>query len=147
MKLVKESILENKKLEISSGFVIIQNNKILLAHPTGSGNNRFSFPKGHIESKESLLDTAKRETKEEVGLKFNNEDIIEGPYCIDYIYKNNEIYKKVYYYIVKPSKIIEKDGFKIQKSEMDWVGFMSKSEAENKIFWRLKEVLKHLKDD
>jgi len=69
--IVQESIiLEQKKLKISAGFVIIQDNKILLEHPTGSNwYGTYSIPKGQMEDGEDALFTALRETKEENSLE------------------------------------------------------------------------------
>lgn len=56
----------------SAGLVILYDNKILLAHPTGQRwYGTYSIPKGHIEEGEDRLDAAIRETQEEIGLKFN----------------------------------------------------------------------------
>ncbi|MCK9379080.1 MAG: NUDIX domain-containing protein [Candidatus Moranbacteria bacterium] len=49
-------------------------------------NNHWSFPKGHIEDGESLLETAKRETKEETGI--DDLEIFPGfSRCIYFYYK------------------------------------------------------------
>jgi len=81
----------------SAGFVIIQNNKILLEHPTGNlWYNSFSIPKGHVEPGEGYLEAAIRETKEEIGIKIDPKEIISGPHIINYVNKNNEIFKKNY---------------------------------------------------
>ena len=89
-------IKENKELEISAGLVIIQDNKILLAHPSsGNWQHSFSFPKGHLKSCESNLEAAIRETNEEIGLDVNVDDIdLESEECINYLDKQGNIYKK-----------------------------------------------------
>jgi 8-oxo-dGTP pyrophosphatase MutT (NUDIX family) len=48
-----------------SGLIILCNSEILLV----KGKHKWGFPKGHIESGESELDCAIRETYEETGLK------------------------------------------------------------------------------
>ena len=148
--IVQESIiLEQKKLKISAGLVIIQDNKILLEHPTGSNwYGTYSIPKGQMEDGEDALFTALRETKEEIGLSINVDDIVSGPYFIDYTHVNirrklsnkETLYKKVYYYIVFPSNPILQKDLILQKSEVDWAGFLTK-DAEKRIHWRLKGVL------
>jgi len=133
-------------MKISAGLVIIQNNMILLGHPTnGSWNNSYSFPKGHLEDNESILDAALRETEEEIGLIVDINDIDYSTLeCIDYK-KNDNVYKKVYYYLVYPNLDIDINKLVLQMNEIDSVDFFSKEDAEKLIFWRLKDVLKHLK--
>jgi ADP-ribose pyrophosphatase YjhB (NUDIX family) len=138
-------LLERKKLALSSGFVIIQDNKILLVHPTNSKwYGTYSIPKGHIDFNEDLIDTAIRETTEEIGITINPRDIVGSYNFIDYV-KDTKVYKRVYYFVVNPSIPIKNTDFKLQKSEVDWAGFLSKKEASKRIFWRLNRVLSHLK--
>ena len=141
MKIVKESL----DIKQSAGLVIIQDNKILLAHPTGNKwFNSYSIPKGHVQSGESFLDAALRETQEEVGLIINPSDINEGPLLINYTNKG-KTFKQVYYYVVNPTTKILKSDIVLQHEEVDWAWFIDKHEAEKKILWRLKEVLLQLK--
>jgi len=133
-------------MELSAGLVIIYDNKILLEHPTGSKwYGTYSIPKGGVEKNEDILDAAVRETEEELGIKIdkNKIDNTTKEY-INYKDNNGKIYKKVYYFLVKLDKPIDIDKTKIQKTEIDWAGFLTKEEAEKRIFWRLKPVLKHL---
>ena len=60
-------------ITISSGIVLIYNNRILLCHPTNSKwIKTYSIPKGKKEkNNETLLETAIRETKEETGIDLN----------------------------------------------------------------------------
>ena len=136
--------MKENELTLSSGFVIIQDNKILLGHPTHQPwFNSYSFPKGHMEEGEDIIETAIRETKEEIGLyikpyliKFGDKGVIN--------YTNRDtIHKKVFYQVAY-CEGIEKNMIKVQREEMDWAGFLTKEEAEKRIFWRLKEVLNYL---
>lgn len=131
-------------MKISAGLVIIQDNKILLAHPTSAKwEGTYSIPKGLMEENESILDCALRETKEEIGIEVDINDIT-GTGKIIYEKKNKK-YKTVHYFVVEPKVRIEIVDFNLQEEEVDWVGFLTKEEAEKRIFWRLKEVLNHLK--
>ena len=134
-------------ITISAGLVIIYDNKILLVHPTGQKwHGSYSIPKGHVEEGEEYLDAAIRETQEEVGIKFKPNQIkpnSEG--YINYRDENGKLYKRVYFYIVELKEHIDIDRKKLQKEEIDWAGFLSKEEAEKRIFWRFKSLINYLK--
>ena len=54
--------------------MIVCNDEILLIHPTNANwVVSYQIPKGMIEDFESPLDTAIRETKEEIGLDFTGQ--------------------------------------------------------------------------
>ena len=137
-------------MKISAGLVIIQNNKILLAHPTNAPwKNTYSFPKGGVEKDENYIETALRETKEEVGLDipFNLIDK-NNEYVIVYKNKQGKRYKKVYYYVVKLDDntypdVLDKNN--LQLEEVDWAGFLNYDDAKEKIFWRFNEILNLIK--
>lgn len=138
--------MKNKRLYVSAGLVIIQNNKILLAHPTNSPTNgSYTFPKGKVEIGESILEAAIRETKEETGILINKKDINNTEHLIIYTNKNGDVYKKLYYFLVFPTEKIEINKNNIQLDEVDWVGFLNKDEIMTKIFWRFSELLQYLK--
>ena len=54
------------KTEKSCGCIIINDNKVLLVYE--KYQNFWGFPKGHVEKNETEIETATRETKEEIGL-------------------------------------------------------------------------------
>lgn len=71
--------MENKKYPRVGVGVMIQNknNEVLLGLRKGShGAGEWSFPGGHVEFGETIFETAKRETKEETGLKVANFKLI-----------------------------------------------------------------------
>ena len=131
----------------SAGLVIIYNNTMLLEHPTGQRwYGSYSIPKGHIEEDEDKLSAAIRETEEELGIKFDADQVepnSEG--YINYRDENGELYKRVYFYIIELDKPLNIDKTKLQKEEIDWAGFLTKEEAEKRIFWRLKSLLAYVK--
>jgi ADP-ribose pyrophosphatase YjhB (NUDIX family) len=131
----------------SAGLVIIYDNKILLEHPKGQKwYDTYSIPKGHIEEGEDKITAALRETKEEIGIEFSADQIdptTEG--YISYTDPKGNIYKKVYFYIIILNEQIQIDKDKLQKDEIDWAGFLTKEDAEKRIFWRLKRLLVNLK--
>jgi ADP-ribose pyrophosphatase YjhB (NUDIX family) len=141
-----------KKIKESAGLVIIQNNKILLGHPTNAPwLHTYSFPKGGIEKDETHLDAAIRETKEEIGINFDISAIsTSNEFVINYTNKQGKLYKKVYYYIVYLDDNLLPDIIPdnlLQKEEIDWAGFLTIEEAKEKIFWRFKEILDLLVED
>lgn len=135
----------NNNITISAGLVIIKNNKILLVHPTNAPWwKSYSIPKGHVREGEKLLDCAIRETKEETGLIINKDNINDKYDVINYDNEKGEIYKRVYYFIVYDDSINESD-IKLQLSEVDWAGFLSKKDANKRIFGRFNKILNILK--
>ncbi|MFA5154547.1 MAG: NUDIX domain-containing protein [Clostridia bacterium] len=138
-----------KGIKISAGLVIIENNKILLEHPTGSKwFGTYSIPKGEIKNGEEPLDAALRETEEELGITLDPDEISKaiGPEIIMYFHPTTRIvYKHVYYYVIYLKNPIIIDINKLQKEETDWAGFLTKEEAEKRIFGKQTEVLKYLK--
>jgi 8-oxo-dGTP pyrophosphatase MutT (NUDIX family) len=138
-------------MKISAGTAIIYRNKILLCHPTNnSWVNSFSLPKGGVDEGETIIDAALRETREEVGITIGRTQIsnLNKPLEFDYINKKNELFKRVYVYIVKIDDLSE-IGLKseiiptnqLQIAEVDWAGFLDIEEANVKIFYRFKSLL------
>ena len=133
----------------SAGLVIICKNKILLGHPTNhSWFNSYTIPKGGIEENETTIDASIRETKEEIGISIDKSLIDETTLnSICYLNTKGKKFKIVYYYVVRldtiENVIIPKE--QLQLKEIDWAGFLTKEEAETKIFWRFKELLNLIK--
>jgi len=129
----------------SAGLLIIQDNKMLLAHPTRAPwYGTYTIPKGKVEEGETYLDAALRETKEEVGIDVNVKDIDPDYHIINYTNSRNSIYKKVIYFIVRPSIPINIDKAHVDKKEVNWVGFIDKDDAMDRIFWRFAEMMDYL---
>ena len=134
-------------MEISAGLVIIQQNRILLAHPTNAPwYGTYTIPKGKIEIHENPVEAAIRETLEEVGVNIDSDDIKnkKKPYIIEYKNQTGNIYKILYYYVVEPKTEIIIDKKRLQKREVNWAGFCDKEEAMSRIFWRFEEMLRFI---
>lgn len=130
----------------SAGLVLIHNNKILLVHPTGAKwQGTYSFPKGEIQEGETPLDAAVRETFEEIGATWHDKIPILDDGYINYTNNGRDTYKRVHYFVVELPNGLDPSMCTLQKEEVDWVGWLTKEEAEKKIFWRLLSVLKYLK--
>jgi 8-oxo-dGTP pyrophosphatase MutT (NUDIX family) len=136
----------------SAGIIIILNNiKILLAHPTNSRwIGTFCFPKGGIEKDEKKINAAIRELAEETSIVITKKQITnkEEPIIVNYTDKKGDTYKRLYLYTVYindiseiglESEIVPKEMLQIE--ELDWVGFLTKQEAEEKIFFRISHLL------
>ena len=95
----------------------------------------WGFPKGHVETKESIYKTAIREVQEETGLRVN---IINGfKKSIEYIVKRNKM-KKVTFYIAttKDTRV------NIQQKEIHAYTWCSYKKAREKItFQNSKELI------
>ena len=105
------------KKEKSCGVIVINKDKqiLLVKHQAG----HYGFPKGHVESGETEIETAIRETKEETNIDVS----IIGKYrfVISYDTKYNT-YKDVVYFIGYPTthKIIPE---LVEVSEVKWVDY------------------------
>lgn len=140
-------VLLNKMSKVSAGVAIIYQNKILLVHPTNAGDNLWGVPKGGADEGETTLQTAIRETKEEIGYLVNEKDLEDKPMIFVYTDKKGKKYKEVFCYVLrlkeKPS-FVDKDKWPtdmLQIEEIDKAKFFTKEEAEKKIFWRFKGLL------
>jgi ADP-ribose pyrophosphatase YjhB (NUDIX family) len=137
-------------MKISAGIIIRYKNKILLCHPTNkSWFNSYTPPKGGLNSNESLKQAAIRETFEEVGIKISPDQIPDEPFLIEYTNKG-KTYKQVYLYQVEifnlaeiylNSETVPKEQLQIE--EVDWAGFLTKEEANQRLFWRFNEIYEH----
>jgi len=140
-------------IEKSAGLVIVYNNSILLGHPTNAvWQGTYSIPKGKIEDGETALETAIRETKEEVGIEISPKMVEPGePKVVNYKNKQGKTYKKVFWFVVK---INDSDLIKhvhpvvpkelLQLNEIDWAGFLDIEEAKWRIFKRFEHILEQV---
>ena len=81
-------------------FIVNSNNELLLAN----SNHEYQLPGGHVEEKEELLDTVKREIKEETGLELNVTNIepfaVSIGYWKDWPEEGKNRKTEIYYYEV-----------------------------------------------
>lgn len=59
------------KVKTCGLYIVNKEGKLLIAHPTNHPSTFWSIPKGKLESGESYLDAAIRETYEETNINFN----------------------------------------------------------------------------
>lgn len=139
-------------MELSAGLLIIFNNKVLLAKPTKGTKNMWGIPKGKVEKGEDHISTARRETKEEIGIDVDIKNIDPTPHIINYTNKKTkQNYKRVIYYVCKITNIsdigLESEKIpneQLQKREISKAKFFTVEEALDKVFWRQKEVLDYI---
>ena len=98
--------MTNQEIEmrISAGIAILYNQKILLCHPTTlPWVNSFSIPKGGVDDGETLLEAALRETREEVGINIEVNQIsnIDDPIEVLYITKKENYLKKLMFLLLR----------------------------------------------
>lgn len=134
----------------SAGLAIFYKNRLLLAKPARSKKeNTWSIPKGKCENNETFIQTAIRETREEVGICINPNQLSEGPFQLDFKDKEGIHYKSVIYYTVYLKKCIQiGEDFKLPKKmlsskEIADAKFMTLEEAEKLVFWRNASILSH----
>ncbi|MBN3490311.1 NUDIX domain-containing protein [Acholeplasma equirhinis] len=111
--------------EVSAGAIVYTKTEdgktlyLLIQHKLGG---HFSFPKGHIEKNESVIDTAKREVYEETGIMF---DFVSDKMKVNTYLMPNGVYKDVYYFLGKAisTKITKQD------SEVAVAGWYTKDQV------------------
>ena len=110
------------KYEKSCGSIIIFNEEVLIIK---QNNGDYGFPKGHMEKGETEIETAFRETKEEVNLNVVLDE--NRRYMITYKVNDN-IIKDVVYFV---GTISDKNNLKIDKNELKDAFFVKKEEVIN----------------
>ena len=109
--------------EKSAGIVLFRsisnkNEFLLLNYPQG----HWDFIKGKIEQNETLQETAIRETKEETGI--SNIKFIDGfeeSVEYDFRFKNEDIHKKVIFFLAKTSE--KKISLSHEHNDYLWLGY------------------------
>ncbi|MBR3163820.1 NUDIX domain-containing protein [Candidatus Saccharibacteria bacterium] len=113
------------KHEKSCGTIIIDQNKVLvIGVKDDEGRLFWSFPKGHQEDVESDMETAIRETREEVGLE--TEIIDEKPIYASHLIHDGTAVKDIYLFLAK----ITGGEIKPQEGEVEQVQWVDFEEAD-----------------
>lgn len=100
--------------------LLINNGKLVIGNEDGC----FMFVGGHQEDNEKLIDTLKREVKEETGIELENE-VINNPF-LKIIYLNKDYPNKgenresdIYYYAVETNKLPNLENVNYTESEIN----------------------------
>lgn len=122
-----------------AGCILINNNKIGLVYRKNKDD--YTFPKGHLENNESLIECAIRETEEETGRKC----ILKSNKELGFIeYDNNEGHIKTYYFLALDSGPVDRAIREEDKELLVWVDF---DEVESKLSYQnLKDFWNQIKD-
>ena len=125
---MKEIIYNNDNINLSDitsisvriKVLLINNGKLLIGNEDGC----FMFIGGHKEDNEKLIDTLKREVKEETGIELDNE-VINDPF-LKIIYLNKDYQNKgenresdIYYYAVETNKLPDLENVNYTESEIN----------------------------
>lgn len=134
------------QMETSSGAIIFRETpetKYLLLR---YGTNHWGFVKGQIERGEKLEETARRELKEETGIR--EAEVIDGfQEKISYYYKRKgeTVYKEVIYRLfhVKGSRIVLSD----EHTDYAWLNYSLARERlthqnSKNVLWKAQQTLK-----
>lgn len=136
----------------SAGLVIIYDKKILLGHTTGrKWYGSYSIPKGIIESGESAIDAAIRETYEELGISIPKNLIDRNEHTFALTSRKGKYNKIVSYFVVEIDNLsqLRLTDLRVPKSqlqidEIDWAGFLDYTEAKKRIMPSQLSVLNNL---
>lgn len=125
---MKEIIYNNDNINLSDvtsisvriKVLLINNGKLLIGNEDGC----FMFIGGHNEDNEKLIDTLKREVKEETGIELDNE-VINDPF-LKIIYLNKDYPNKgenresdIYYCAVETNKLPDLENVNYTESEIN----------------------------
>ncbi|WP_406613509.1 NUDIX domain-containing protein [Mycoplasma corogypsi] len=92
--------IQTRKLSISSGFVIFDQNNLNKVLLVQEQDGSFGFPKGRIEPNENLLATAKRELFEETNISANLLTIYPKYHIVShYTLEEFDVDRKVTYFV------------------------------------------------
>lgn len=126
---MKEIIYNNDNINLSDitsisvriKVLLINNGKLLIGNEDGC----FMFIGGHQEDNEKLIDTLKREVKEETGIELDNNEVINDPF-LKIIYLNKDYPNKgenresdIYYYAVETNKLPDLENVNYTESEIN----------------------------
>ena len=112
------------KREKSCGCIILKGDKVLLIGAKDDDGKLFwSFPKGHQEGGETDIETAIRETKEEINLDVKIID--DRPITTGHFVHNGTGYKKILLFIAEPLN----DKIRVQEDEVEKAEWVKIDEA------------------
>lgn len=86
---------EIERPKVGVAVIVFQKGKVLLGKRINShGSHTWSFPGGHLEFNEDIIDCARRETMEEAGIEIN--DLKIGPFTSDIFVEERKHYITIF---------------------------------------------------
>jgi mutator protein MutT len=121
-----KSVTLNDNEHIAVAVIYIRNSegKYLIQKTSLEKGGEYSSTGGHINSGETPLEAIKREVFEEIGVNIDNDEIKECGYLL---------YDKPIRYMFYLNKDIDINSIKVQKSEVDFVRYMTEAEIKELI--------------
>lgn len=118
--------------EKSCGAVVVNEGKVLLVH---QHNGLIGFPKGHMESGETEVETATREVWEETGVEI--EVFAEKRYSFEYYIEKFNVQKEVVLFVAKPKlEVFDLVGQEEEVLDLDWTPIEEVEEKLNFEDWK-----------
>ena len=122
--------------EKSCGTILIHDGKVLLIEQK---SGIFGFPKGHMEGRETEIETAIRETKEETNIEVMVKEDMR--FSLSYVQKET-IQKEVVYFVAVP---INSRNLKVQEKEVNDAFWIDMDKVESMLsFDNLKELWRNV---
>lgn len=111
---------------IAVGVIYIENNngEFLIQKTSKSKGDNYSSTGGHVDSGETPLESIKRETKEELGLNIDNDNVVELGYLL---------YDRPIRFMFYLKKDVDVNKLHTQEEEVESVKFMNIDEINNLI--------------
>lgn len=114
----------NEHIALATIFIQNSEGKFLIQKTSKEKGDVFSTTGGHVASGETPLVTIKRETKEEIGVDIDSDEIEE------YGYMMFDMPLRFIFYV---KKNVDVNNLKLQKEEVDYVKYMSVEEIQELI--------------
>lgn len=114
----------NEHIALATIFIENSEGKFLIQKTSKEKGDVFSTTGGHVDSGETPLDTIIRETKEEIGVSIDSDEIEE------YGYMMFDMPLRFIFYVKKD---VDVSNLKLQKEEVDYVKYMSVEEIQDLI--------------
>jgi ADP-ribose pyrophosphatase YjhB (NUDIX family) len=131
-------------MEISAGLLIVQQNRILLGHPTNAPwYGTYTIPKGKVEEDESLIDAAIRETKEETGIDLG---LRQFDFKFHYTYRKKGVNKHMDVFVVSMTsdEFSKLEVGQRDKKEIKKVKFVNKEKALDLVENKFKKLIRYI---